>query len=128
MITLLPMVFSLLPIILLWSSVRGVPVLETSNVAPRNNDLDVTPEQCNRFSDWIEDGILEEDCEAAINELYHDAVVPRGGQEYEFLRKYVRKESDLPYVMTPQKHWYRKWSHSPPSEFRLTHGRAKVPV
>ena len=116
------MAFLLLPVTLLLTLVHGVPVLEIPRVVPGNSGLSVTREQCNRFPDWIEDGILQEDCQAAINELYYDDVEPCRGQEYEFLRKFVRKESYLPYWLTPRKHWYRKWSLNPPNEPKLTRG------
>jgi len=66
----------------------------------------IDPDRCNSFPDWIGNGIVDSDCQAAINELYQDDVVPRRGQKYEFLRRGVSRYFDLPWVTTPRKHWY----------------------
>ena len=88
-------------------AVSGATILQTPSNASSSNSLGVVKlDQCNKHPDWIGDGILKSDCQAAVRELYNDDVVPRQGQEYEFLTRGVTRQSYLPWVTTPRKHWY----------------------
>ena len=92
---------------------RASPIYDPINFQPSvvtagNGTLEIGASQCSRDPDWIGGGMSVNDCQAAIAEMYHDDVVPRRKQEYEFLRRGVTRHSDLPWVTTPRKHWYGK--------------------
>lgn len=84
--------------------------LTTSNLTISNSTLGVPrvdPDRCVNQPDWIGGGILDSDCQAALNELWWDDVNARpANQKYEFLRHGVRRVSYNPSVLTPRKHFY----------------------
>ncbi|KAL6719734.1 hypothetical protein ACLMJK_001655 [Lecanora helva] len=101
------MILSIIAVILTLTVVQAASIHKAPNITTQDLNLGVSSEVCNEFADWIGPGIIQEDCQAAINELYLDDLEPRGGQEYEFLRRGVSRESYFPWVTTPRKHWYR---------------------
>lgn len=100
---------ALLPLLSSVLSINGAVTPQSLSLPTANSSLVFTqmnPNRCNSIPDWIGNGIIDSDCQAAINELYWDDVEPRRGQEYEFLKRGVRRVSDLPWVTTPRKHSY----------------------
>jgi hypothetical protein len=99
---LLPFLLSVLPI-------NGAVTPQSLSLPSANSSIVFTqmnPSRCTSIPDWIGNGIIDSDCQAAMNELYWDDVEPRRGQKYEFLKRGVRRVSDLPWVTTPRKHSY----------------------
>ena len=102
---------------LCWLSLTSQPILvsgtisESSAIVTGNNSLTFDRDRCNQFEDWIDEGIDEDDCRAAMAELHNDDVVPRQGQKYDFLRHGTKAHQHgyYPWVITPRKHWYREW-------------------
>ena len=68
-----------------------------------NNGLGtrIDPSQCAWNPHWIGDGIDEEDCSSALDELRIYDKQPRKGKKYEFLSPGVEGWSDEPKIMTP---------------------------
>ena len=89
------------------SLVNRAKITQPSSIT-YNASLGGTDAFCNSFEGWIGNGIIEDDCQTAINELYRTDVEPRKGQQYEFVRKGAHKTTNLPTVLTPRKHYFGK--------------------
>lgn len=85
-----------------YSAVIPQPIeIATTNVTLRHN-----PVYCSNSHGWVGDGIIANDCAKAISGFYRTNVRPRGGQEFEFLTRGVRRTSIVPYILTPRKYDY----------------------
>lgn len=78
--------------------------------APRRPPIDINPDVCNSYDDWIGDGILPSDCRKAIREMYRTHVVPQrdeqgNGRKFEFTPRGVRRSGFDPERVVPSEWW-----------------------
>lgn len=95
-----------LQLLLQTSLVHGASIPQSVDVVATNATLSDNFAYCSDNEGWVGNGILQSDCAEAISEFYRTNVLPRGGQEFEFLSRGVPKTSHLPYIVTPRKYDY----------------------
>ena len=93
------------------SLVHGAIIPRSVDITTMNETMnDGTPPYCNNLEGWVGDGIDPSDCAVAISEFLRTNVRPRGKQEYEFLARGVPRVSYLPWIVTPKKYDYGRYS------------------